>query len=61
MCLRSLYVSPKKKKKIWVFCTHLTATTEGVADGKTTTSHIQISQAKKVKQQASKIFFFFFF
>ena len=30
-CMRALYVTPKNKK-IWVFCTHLTAETETRAD-----------------------------
>ena len=25
LCLRALYVTPRKRKKVWIFCTHLSA------------------------------------
>ena len=34
LCLRSLFVTPKKEKKIWVFSTHLTAQTEKTYEGR---------------------------
>ena len=49
MCLRALYLTPTKRKKIWVFCTHLSAEFGKQLEGKEVAP--PVLQIRSVKQQ----------